>query len=157
MRRFMMLLAIFLAIPTLGAAQSLEGVWMGAGIRVIGGPDDGQVTTITQPRLLIYTDAFFMWAFDMSEDGRALLPPLDQTSDAQIGAVAREYNSVAGTYIREGATLTYNRLVALAPNAMAPENQPQVREIRLLTANRLETQFTNADGVTVVLSYRRVE
>ena len=157
MRRFMMLLAILLTTPTMGAAQSLEGVWLGTGERVIGGPNDGQLTTVTQPRLLIYTDAFFMWAFDMSEDGRALLPPLGEASDAQIGAVAREYNSVAGTYIREGATITYNRLVAINPNLMAPENQPQVREIRLLTANRLETQFTNEDGVTAVLIYRRVE
>ena len=157
MRRFITLLAILLAIPTLGAAQSLEGVWLGTGVRVIGGPDDGQLTTVTQPRLLIYTDAFFMWAFDGSEDGRALLPPPDQTSDAQIGAVAREYNSVAGTYIREGATIRYNQLVALVPNAMAPENQPLVREIRMLTANRLETQVTNEDGVTLVLIYRRIE
>ena len=157
MRRFMMLLAILLTTPTMGAAQSLEGVWLGTGVRFIGGPNDGQLTTVTQPRLLIYTDAFFMWAFDGSEDGRALLPPPDQTSDAQIGAVAREYNSVGGTYIREGATIRYNQLVALAPNAMAPENQPLVREIRMLTANRLQTQITNEDGVTLVLTYRRLE
>ena len=157
MRRFMMLLAILLTTPTMGAAQSLEGVWLGTGVRFIGGPNDGQLTTVTQPRLLIYTDAFFMWAFDMSEDGRALLPPLGEASDAQIGAVAREYNSVAGTYIREGATIRYNQLVAVNPNLMARENQPLIREIRMLTANRLETQLTNADGVTAVLIYRRVE
>ena len=68
-----------------------------------------------------------------------------------------QYGSVAGTYIRDGASLTYNRLISLIPNQMAPENQPQQREIRMLTRRRLETQATNADGVTFVLIYTRVE
>ena len=125
--------------------------------RTIGGPNDGQVIEYDNPRLLIYTDAFFMWAFVTGQGPRPLLPPPGEASDAEIAEAARRYFSVAGTYIRDGASLTYNRLIANIPNQMAPENQPSVRVIRTLTANRLQTQATNADGVTLVLTYTRVE
>ena len=98
-----------------------------------------------------------MWAFDTGTEPRPLLPPPAETSDAEFRRVAQQYASAAGTYTRDGATLTYNRLISLIPNQMVPENQPAVRVIRTLTANRLQTQATNADGVTVVLTYTRVE
>ena len=153
------LLTVFLALlaPQVALAQSLEGVWRGIGQRTIGGPNDGQVIEYDTPRLLIYTDTFFMWAFVTGQGPRPLLPPPGQASDAEIAEVTRRYTSVAGTYIRDGTALTYNRLISLIPNQMAPENQPSVRVIRTLTANRLQTQATNADGVTVVLTYTRVE
>ena len=158
MRRIALLtVSLALLAPQVALAQSLEGVWRGIGQRTIGGPNDGQVIEYDNPRLLIYTDAFFMWAFVTGPGPRPLLPPPGEASDAEIAEVTRRYASVAGTYIRDGATLTYNRLISLIPNQMVPENQPAVRVIRTLTANRLQTQATNADGVTVVLTYTRVE
>jgi len=154
--RPLLLLSVLALTPALASAQSIEGVWRGTEIEVIGGPNAG-VTQLTNPRLLIYTEGYFMWAFDTATEPRALLPPPAETSDEEIGRVARQYGSVAGTYIRDGATLEYNRLISLVPNQMVPENQPQVREIRTLTSNILETQATNAAGVTTILKYTRVE
>ena len=153
------LLAVSLALlaPQVAPAQSLEGVWRGTTATTIGGPNDGQVIQLVNQRLLIYTDAYFMWAFVFGPDPRPVLEGNGPFSDAEIGSVTRQYSSTAGTYIRDGATLTYDRLIALNSASMLPENQPQVRVIRNLTANILETQATNADGVTVVLRYRRVE
>ena len=157
MRCFVTVLCLSLLTPVIASAQSIQGVWEGVEMRIIGGPNDGQVTPV-QPRLLIYTEAYFMWAFVTGTEPRPLLPPPGEATDEQVAAAARQYLSVAGTYIRDGATLTYNRLISSIPNLMAPENQPQApRTIRLLTKNRLETQVTNAEGVTTVLVYRRVE
>jgi hypothetical protein len=157
MKHLALLLALLLGTPTLAVAQSLEGVWLGTGSRIIGGANDGQVATFSQPRLLIYTKAHFMWAFALGEQPRALLPPAAQTSDAQLAAAVQQYQSTAGTYMRDGVNIIYNRLVDMIPNNMEPGNQPLVRQIRMLTADRLETQVTNADSVTTVLIYRRVE
>ena len=54
------LLTVYLALlaPQVALAQSLKGVWRGAAARTIGGPNDGQLIQFTQPRYLIYTDAF---------------------------------------------------------------------------------------------------
>jgi hypothetical protein len=144
-------LALALTTPVGGLAQTLEGVWQGTEIEVIGGPNPG-VTILDVPRLLIYTDAYYMWAFESGGQPR----PLGDT-DAEVAQAARLYQSNAGTYMREGSTITYTRMVALNPNLMLPENQQQVRQIRVLTADRLETQATNAEGVTTILKYRRVE
>lgn len=70
---------------------------------------------------------------------------------------ALEQFNAAETYIRDGENLIYNRLISQIPNQMVPENSRQERVIRLLTRNRLETQATNADGVTTVLVHTRVE
>ncbi len=158
MRRIALLtVSLALLAPQVASAQSLEGVWRGTAVRTIGGPNDGQVTSFDRLRLLIYTDSFFMWAFETSTGPRSPLSPPNETSDAEFGEVARQYASVAGTYMRDGPTIIYNRLLSLVPNGMLRENQPFVRQIRLLTPNRLETQATNADGVTNVLIYERVE
>ena len=152
------LLAVSLALlaPQVSLAQSIEGVWRGTEVEVVGGPNAG-VTQLTNPRLLIYTEGYFMWSFVFGQDARPMLPPPAETSDALFGQVAQQYGSTAGTYTRDGATITYNRLIALIPNQMVPENQPLVREIRTLTSNRLETTGTNAAGVTTINKYTRVE
>ncbi len=155
--RFTAVLALLLLTPALAEAQRLEGVWRGTAVRTIGGPNDGQVTQFDRLRLLIYTDSFFMWAFETSDGPRALLPPPGEASDGQLAEAFQGYSSNAGTYIRDGNQIIYNRLLTMAPNGMQPENQPLVREIRLLTRNRLETQLTNDQGVTTVLIYERVE
>lgn len=139
-----------LVIPAAASAQSLEGVWKGTEIEILNGPDAG-VLVYENPRYLIYTDAFFMWAFESN----GVRPT--GTSDAAISQAAQMYQSTGGTYIRHGNQIIYNQLVALNPNAMLPENQPLVREIRLLTRYHLETQLTNADGITSILRYVRVE
>ena len=145
----------FLA-PHVSLAQSIEGVWRGTEIEVVGGPNAG-VTQLANPRLLIYTEGYFMWSFVLGQDPRPMLPPPAETSDAEFGQVAQQYASAAGTYTRDGATLRYNRQIALVPNQMVPEAQPLVREISMLTSNRLETTATNAAGVTTINRYTRVE
>ena len=75
MLRIVLLAASFAILPQVASAQSLEGVWRGIGQRTIGGPNDGQVIEYDNPRLLIYTDAFFMWAFVTGQGPRPLLPP----------------------------------------------------------------------------------
>jgi hypothetical protein len=152
MLRSVAILLVLLSAPAVSSAQSLKGVWIMEQSRTIGGPNDGQVIEYEHPRFLIYTDAFFMWAFVGNGDR-----PTGDLTDAQIVQAVSQYNSVGGTYIRDGATIMYNQVVSVNPNASLPENQPLVREIRTLTANRLVTQATNAQGVTNLNIYRRVE
>jgi hypothetical protein len=155
MVRLVAVLAVLLVTPALGEAQRLEGVWLGTEVEIVNGPNAG--VTPVQPRLLIYTESHFMWAFVNSTEPRDLLPPVNETSDSQLAAAAGSYQSSAGTYLRDGNSIIYNRRVDLIPNNMQPENQPLVREIRTLTRGLLETQATNADGITTILRYRRVE
>lgn len=152
MRRAAAVLALLLAIsPAFLAAQSLKGVWSGTMQVTISQSGDTEVVEFTRPRILIYTDAYFSWAFE----------PLDPRplgdSDADVAAAARAYNSSAGTYIRDGVDIIYNRRVATNPNARSAAAQPLVRQIRSLTATTLVTQVTNPDGVTTLLVYERVE
>ncbi len=147
---------ILLATPALATAQaSIEGVWIGLSVRTIGGPNDGQVTEFTQPRILIYTDSFFAWVFGGTDVERPLTG--EDASDAEIVAAIAGFQAVAGTYLIDGTDIVYHRLASLNPNGQLPENQPLVRQIRALTQTRLATQLTNADGVTTVLLYRRAE
>lgn len=74
--------------------------------------------TYELPRLLIYTDTHFMWAFVNEGDPRPMLPAPAETTDGQLARVARQYQSTAGTYIRDGATIRYNRMIDLIPNNM---------------------------------------
>jgi len=146
-------LAVFMLVsPTLASAQSLKGVWLGVSQFTIGGPNDGQLTEFTQQRYLIYTDAFFNYTFVLEGDR-----PTGDLSDAQFLQAASQYVAIGGTYIRDGFIIRYNRRVSLNPNASLPENQPQIREIRTLTANRLVTQVTDDAGVTTLLIYNRIE
>ena len=138
--------------PTLASAQSLKGVWLGVAQLTIGGPNDGQLVEFNATRYLIYTDAFFNYTFVPEGE-----QPTGDLTDAQIVQRATTYVSVGGTYMRDGTRIVYNRRVTLNPNTMLPENQPQIREIRTLTANRLVTQATNANGVTTLLIYDRLE
>ena len=152
MRRAIVVLVVLLAVsPTLAAAQSLKGVWRGTTQVTISETGETEVVEVTRPRILIYTDAYFSWAFEPEEPR-----PLGD-SDAEVAAAARAYNSSAGTYIRDGVNIIYNRRVATNPNARLPAAQPLVRQIRVLTATTLVTQVTNPDGVTVLLVYDRVE
>lgn len=154
MLRSLMFLAILAATPLTASSQSLKGVWLGTSQRTIGGPNNGQVIAV-QPRLLIYTDAFYSYAFIMGTEPRATLS--DSPSDTAVAAAMQPYNASTGTYMRDGSTIKYDQIVTPNPNAMLPENQRFDREIRMLTADRLETQATDANGVTTVLIYRRVE
>lgn len=151
-----LLAGLLLTFSLTATAQSLVGVWEMVETETIGGPDAG-VYPVPNYRLLIYTESYFSWIFDQATGPRPMLPPPAETSDAEFGAVARFMNVSGGTYQRVGSTIIYNRLVAVAPNAMAPENQPLVREIRTLTPFRLETQVTNNQGITQILRYRRAE
>ncbi|MGD2045979.1 MAG: hypothetical protein PVJ80_16635 [Gemmatimonadota bacterium] len=152
MRRATAVLAILMAAtPALVAGQTLKGVWRGTAQVAISETGETEVVEFTQPRILIYTDAYFAWAFE-PEDPRPL-----GASDAEVAAAARAYNSAAGTYIRDGVDIIYNRRVATNPNGRQAAAQPLVRQIRVLTATTLVTQLTNADGVTTLLVYERAE
>jgi hypothetical protein len=152
MRRATSLLVILLAIsPALAAAQTLKGVWRGTRQVTISASGETSVVDFTMPRILIYTDAYFSWAFEPEEPR-----PLGD-SDADVAAAARAYNSSTGTYIRDGVNIIYDRRVATNPNARRAVAQPLIREIRVLTATTLVTQLTNAEGVTTLLVYERVE
>ena len=152
MRRFTAVLAVLLVSPALGVAQSLEGVWRGTEVEVVNGPNAG-VTVLEHPRLLNFTDAYFFLLFESEGDPR----PTGQLSDEQILQAVQRMQGWAGTYMRDGVDIIYNRHITINPNAMLPENQPLVRQIRTLTRRTLETEATNADGITTILRYTRVE
>ena len=95
--------------PLMASAQSIKGVWQRTETHVLSGPNAG-VTTYANPLLLIYTDAYVMWAYDLAAGPRTPLPPAAERSDAQLERAAREYASMGGTYILDGTTITYNRL-----------------------------------------------
>ena len=90
-----------------------------------------------------------MWAFVTGRAAR----PLDST----IGEAARRYISAGATYEVDGSKLRYHRFVSLRPGVMLLDNQPLERNLVSLTATTLETSVTNADGVTTVLRYTRLE
>ena len=152
MRRATAFLVLLLAAsPSLAAAQSLKGVWRGTRQVTISATGETTVVDFTQPRILIYTDAYFSWAFEPEE------PRPIGDSDAVVAAAARAYNTSAGTYIRDGVDIRYDRRVATNPAARQAAAQPFIRQIRVLTATTLVTQATNADGVITLLVYERAE
>lgn len=152
MRRFSAALFVLLVTPVFAQAQSLNGVWKGTEVQVVGGPDAGTIV-LERPRFLTYSDTHFFLVFETEGDPR----PTGDLSTQQVAEAAQRFQAWAGTYMRDGADIIYNRLVTLNPNGMLPEAQPLVRQIRTLTNTTLETQATNADGVTTILRYIRVE
>ena len=152
MRRATGMLALLIALsPAFVAAQTLKGVWRGTAQVTISQSGETEVVEFSSPRILIYTDAYFSWAFEPEEPR-----PLGD-SDADVAAASRAYNTSTGTYIRDGVNIIYNRRVATNPNARLPSAQPLVRQIRVLTATRLVTQLTTPEGVTTLLVYERAE
>ena len=136
--------------------QAIQGVWRLVEREIQGGSNPRiESGSQVQPSILIYTEQYFSWAFVRGTEPRPLLD--DSRSDADIGRVARLYNSAAGTYELDGSTLRYDRIVSIRPSRMLPGNQPHVRQLASLTSHRLETSATNAAGVTTILRYTRVE
>jgi hypothetical protein len=150
--RFIALTVALLFTPALASAQSIEGVWIGTAQQIIGGDNEGTVE-ITNPRILIYTEAFFSWSFENNDREVAQ----DPASDSQIADALRGLNIAAGTYMIVGDQIKYIRYVTGNPIEQLPENQPFIRDIRTLTATRLETAVTNDEGVTTIFRYRRAE
>ena len=74
-------------------------MWSGTRQVTISETGETEVVEVTRPRILIYTDAYFSWAFEPEEPR-----PLGD-SDAGVAAAARAYNSSAGTYIRDGVNI----------------------------------------------------
>ena len=156
MWRLLAVVTVLFVTPIASSAQSIEGVWKmveretrgGANARIESGPQ-------IQPSYLIYTDGYFMWSFLTGTEPRPFLG--QSPTDAELIAVWQQYNTAAGTYELKDRTLTYTRLVTLDPALMLPVNQPLLRQLIVLTSDRLETSFTDADGVTTILKYTRVE
>lgn len=140
-----------LSAPTT-QAQSIEGIWQIVEVEVQGGPNAG--TYPAQGGLLVYGERHFAWVLDLNEEPR---PPIESPTDAQMAANLQLFTAVSGTYELDGSTLRYHHRVNVNPAGTLPENLPQVRELTRLTSDRLETIATNADGVTTILRYRRVE
>lgn len=141
---------------TVESENSIEGVWRLVEREIQGGSNPRiESGSQIQPSILIYTEQYFSWNFVLGTEPRPLLD--DSPSDAEIGAVARLYNSAAGTYELDGSMLRYNRIVSIGPARMLPENQPYVRQLVTLTSHSLETSATNPAGVTMILRYTRVE
>lgn len=141
-----------LATPVLASAQSIQGIWRLVQREVQGGPNAGVYPV--QGGILVYGRTHFAWALDMAPQSR---PVRESPSDAQVVEAIQFYTSTAGTYQLNGKEIRYQRTVNLAPAGMQPENQPQVRQVRSLTQDRLETSGTSADGITTILRYERVE
>ena len=155
MRRFVMMMAVILLTPVLLSAQSgqsIQGMWRLVEREVQGGPNEGVYPV--QGGILVYGTSHFAWALDMAPEER---PVFEEPTDAQVVESIQFYTSTAGTYELDGRTIRYHRTQNLNPVGTLPENQPQVRQVRNLTRNRLETAGTNADGVTTILRYQRVE
>ncbi len=143
-----------LLAPQVTLAQSIEGVWRMVEFEVEGGPNPAVFTPV-QPSLFILTEGHFAYLIDTSAERR---PALQDPTDAQIVESIAPLTFAAGTYQFDGSTLRYVRLTAINPNAVLPENQPQVRQVERLTANRLETSATNQQtGAKTILKYNRVE
>ena len=167
LRNTLPLLALMLAaceVPTdvesqsadVESGESIQGVWRLVEREIQGGANPRMESgSQVQPSILIYTEQYFSWQFVLGTEPRPLLD--DSPSDADIGAVARLYNSAAGTYELNGSTLSYDRIVSIGPGRMLPGNQPYVRQLVSLTSHRLETRATNAAGVTMILRYTRLE
>ena len=153
----MAVLAVSLALlaPQVVLAQSIEGVWRMVEVEVQGGPNPQVFTGAQiQPSLFILTEGHFAYLIDNSAEPR---PALQDPTDAQIVESIAPLAFAAGTYQFDGSTLRYVRMTAINPNQVLPENQPQVRQVERVTANRLETSATNANGVKTILKYNRVE
>ena len=132
------------------AGLSIEGVWTLVEREIRGGPNPRvESGSQIQPSLLIYTERYVMWAFVTGTDVRPV--------DATIAGAASRYISAGAAYELDGSTIRYHRFVSLHPGAMLPANQPLVRELVALTATSLETSGSNADGVTTILRYTRLE
>ena len=156
MLRLLTVLTVFLTTPAVSAAQSIEGVWQLVEREFRGGPNARiESGSQIQPSFLIYTEGYFMWSFLTGTEPRPFLG--SSPSDEALIDVWQQYNTAAGTYELNNMTLTYTRLVTLDPALMLPVNQPLVRRLVVLTADRLETSLTNANGVTTILKYTRVE
>ena len=138
------------------SGESIYGVWRLVEREIQGGSNPRiESGSQVQPSILIYTEQYFSWNFVLGTEPRPLLD--DSPTDADIGAVARLYNSAAGTYELDGSELRYYRMVSIGPGRMLAGNQPYVRELVGLGAHRLETSATNTTGVTTILRYTRVE
>ncbi len=150
--RSLVLILGLLITPVLALAHPIEGVWIGTALQTIGGDNEGTVE-VTNPRILIYTEGFFSWTFENNDR----VAVQGAATDSQIADALRGLNIAAGTYMIVGDQIKYIRHVTGNPNAQLPQNQPFMRTIRTLTANRLETSVTDDDGVTLILRYRRAE
>jgi hypothetical protein len=151
------LLAVSLALlaPQVSFAQSIEGVWRLVEREVQGGSNPRMESgSLIQPGLFILTEGHFAYLIDNGTEHRSAV---QEATDAQIVESISPLAFAAGTYQFDGSTLRYVRVTAINPLAILPENQPQVRQVERLTANRLETSATNASGVKTILKYNRVE
>lgn len=151
MLRMLLMAVVLTSFPVQAAAQSIEGVWQAVEVELRGGPNPG--IRPVQPGLLLFTDRHFAWVLDSNTEPRR---PVADATDAQIVALLQGVAANAGTYEIEGATIRYFRTVAIDPAAVQPEAQPFERRFRI-TGDRLETTGTNANGVTTINRYRRVE
>ena len=108
-----------------------------------------------QPALLTYTEGYYFLSWVLGTEARPI--PGEDPSAEELVAAWGPFASQAGTYQRSGSTVRYNQVVAKAPAAMLTDGASYSREIVTLTADRLVTRGTNANGSTTTFTYTRVE
>ena len=160
-RRFLILrlvtiLSLLFVFPVVGSAQDLQGVWEMVEVEIEGGPNPVTVSgSEVQPALLTYTEGYYFLSWVLGTQPRSI--PGDDPTDAELVAAWGPFASQAGTYERNGSTVTYKQVVAKGPAAMLVDNPPNSREIITLTADRLVTRGPAANGAVQTFTYRRVE
>jgi hypothetical protein len=101
--------------PLLG--QRIEGAWKPVETVVDSGPDRGRHATDVQPGLLIFTKRHYSMTFVQGFKARPL--PSDSATNEQLGLLFVPFTANAGTYRRNGSTLTLSPTVAKNPAVMA--------------------------------------
>ncbi len=144
-------LLITLATPSLGAAQSLEGVW-----RLVEFDLNAGSGPVDEPAYTAYFDGYYtiMWVTTDFPNGNGQPRP-GFGQDASLEEVFAAWGPFAaqfGTYELSGSEITYTQLVSKGPGGMLPENATFSRNFRV-EGNTLETR---GGDPTAVYRYERV-
>ena len=118
MRRIVLVSTLFILVPVIASAQSLEGVWTVVEMVFSGGPDKGRHTEDVQPQLVIFTKSHYSTTFVRGFEARPQWS--DNPTDEERLSAFRAFNANAGTYKLEGSTITYTTIVGKSPRQMPP-------------------------------------
>jgi hypothetical protein len=123
-------------------AQSIVGVWKQVEIEVVGGPNAGTTSVAANNTIWIITQRFHsLNAASAPVSVRAGMP------DPSDG-----YTAFAGTYERNGNTLTLRLM-----NSLNPTQTPIMTRQIAVTPTTFETRSTADDGVVTIRRYERLE
>ena len=140
--------------PGPALAQSIEGVWTLEEREITSGPNAGTVSN--RPGLLMIAERHYSQAHETSVEPRPVLS--DSPTDEERGRASAAYTSNAGTYERNGSTVTITVQVAASPGRMVPGGPGNLVTwgIEEITATTLVITSTPPGG-NVRYRYERVE